>query len=206
MMLLAPFSSTNADLACCDRPFAYIIASAVVAFIGSVIDLAAIINSSTSNLFALLVAREMSYAASIGLRFIFFWTYAGRRPQFEAVNILNADVSSTPSTRTHSASWNRWGIPGIILQYTAYLGCFMILTLQTIWRFGALFKLSRFTAEYHADSIVELAIGGLLILKFLSTAYYSSRSGRLIWRTIGPAIVALWIQKGVAIGNIIVSE
>ncbi|KAG8906214.1 hypothetical protein FRB99_007359 [Tulasnella sp. 403] len=199
-----------------NQPLSYIVSSAIAAFIGGVVDLAAVLNTTSSNFFALLVAREMAYAASVGLRFLFFWVFAGRRPEIEVISLPplspraaaerpTRDDNSTPSSKTHSASWARLGLAGVAVQYTTFFACFMIMILQTIWRFGALFKLSKFIALYRADAWMEIAISVVFIAKLCTNAYLSSRRPWWkIWRTTGPLVFALLVQAGVPIGNLIV--
>ncbi|KAB5594326.1 hypothetical protein CTheo_2256 [Ceratobasidium theobromae] len=192
--------------------FAALIA-ALLAFISAILDFGQLLIISkgifSTGVFPLRISRELGYAASFGIRFYFFWLFVAIPPRGEILilaTLARNNASSPVQNKPHSASWDRWGAAGILAKYTLLLGTLAIAVIQSIWRLGFTVGLVRFTAVYFADSILQIAMSALFILKLFGNSYTSPLMPR--WRTIRdylPMMTAILIGLGIAIGNILCS-
>jgi hypothetical protein len=195
----------------------YVFASVIVAFVGSVLDVGQVLlrgkvgtdsDTDISTVLPLLIARELTLSMSIGIRFLFFWTFVLQPPRGEHRLLSKVDSpDSKPSflwlgSDIHSGSWARWGYAGGLLKYGLLLAVFTIPILQILWRVVADF--SRIGPVYNADSSLEIAISALFVVKLFVNVWLSPLIPR--WKTIRdylPAFSALFIGLGVGVGNIL---
>ena len=188
-----------------------------MAFVGSVLDVGQVLirgrvatdsDTDVSSVLTLLVARELAFSLSIGIRFLFFWTFVWQPPRGE--NRLPSRVNSReykPSflwlgSDIHSNSWIRCHYVGRLLKYGLLLAVLAIPIFQILWRVAADF--SRIGPVYNVDSSLEIALSVLFVMKLFVNAGLSPLTPR--WKTIRdyfPAIFALLISMGVGIGNIL---
>jgi sulfur relay (sulfurtransferase) DsrC/TusE family protein len=152
--------------------------------------------------------RELSFAASIGLRFLFFWIFVSEPPRGELpplpipddrrLNFITLDSDSV----FHSAHWSRWSIPGFLLKWSLLAMTIGITVLQAIWRIVP--YLRRYGTVYNIDGTLQIVVSSLYILKLLANTYMSPLTPR--WKTLrdySPIILALAISMGLGIGNIL---
>lgn len=143
--------------------------SIIVAFVASTLDLAQILQRGRLNtdlglqldsVQPLLRTREVAYALSTSLRFIFFWIFVAEPPRPER---------DTPSARAgvHSGNWNAWGFVGIGLQWSTFCLTLIIFVLQAVWRLDGLSAPGRFTDVYVAESAIEVILSAIFALKLL---------------------------------------
>ncbi|KAL5641457.1 hypothetical protein ACGC1H_001817 [Rhizoctonia solani] len=163
----------------------------------------------TGTVFPLRIARELGYAVSFGMRFFFFWQFVAIPPRRE---ILLPTPDRSPGNRTsfalenefHSGSWDQWGLVGVITKYALLVGTIVIGVTQAIWRLGFAFGLVRFTSVYQIDSVTQIVVSVLFILKLAGNSYISPLLPR--WKIIRdylPVVVGISVGLGVAIGNLV---
>lgn len=192
----------------------YVFATVIIAFIAGVLDVGQVLirdrtsshsDAGVSSVSPLLVARELALAISIGFRFFFFWSFVSQPPRGELPSTRTSQeqgISFRMGSNVHSGSWTRWGIPGVILQYTLLFATITIPVLQLIWRFSEQFD--TFGPVYNADGTLEIVISALFVIKLLTNAWISPLTPR--WKTIrdySPVIIALLLGLAVGIGNIL---
>ena len=151
-----------------------------------------------------LIAREVMLALSIGFRFLFYLGFVSLPPQGEPPTPPQQDQPANflrMDNEAHSGHWMRWGFIGFILKHALLAAIIGITVLQMLWRLIARFSV--FGKIYKADSIMEVAVSGLLILKLLGNAYISSMRPR--WKIVLnylPIIFSLFFSLAVGIGDI----
>ncbi|KAF9648523.1 hypothetical protein BDM02DRAFT_2241153 [Thelephora ganbajun] len=140
--------------------------SIITAFIASTLDLSQILQRGRLNtelglrldsVRSLIKAREIGYALSSSLRFIFFWIFVAEPPRAER---------DTPNARagTHSGNWNAWGLVGLILQWSTLCLTLSVFALQVAWRLS---KPDALTNTYSAESAIEVILSAIFLLKLL---------------------------------------
>ena len=141
--------------------------SIIAAFVASTLDLAQILQRGSLNtelglqldsVQSLIKAREIGYALSNSLRFLFFWIFVAEPPRAER-------STSNARAGVHSGSWNAWGFIGVILQYSALGLTLTVFALQVVWRIDS--KFSGFTALYAAESAIQVVLSAIFALKLL---------------------------------------
>ena len=141
--------------------------SIIAAFIASILDLSQILQRGRLNtdlglqldsVQSLVKTREIGYALSNSLRFIFFWGLVAEPPKAER---------DTPNARAgiHSGNWNAWGIIGIILQWLTLCLTLIIFALQVVWRLEN--SPHNFTPVYIAESTIEVILSAVFAIKIL---------------------------------------
>jgi hypothetical protein len=130
--------------------------SIIAAFIASTLDLSQILQRGRLNtdlglrldsVQSLIKTREIGYAFSNSLRFIFFWIFVAQPPKAER---------DTPNARagTHSGNWNAYGFIGRILQWVTLSLALVVFALQVVWRLDN--RSNEFTDTYTAESAIEV--------------------------------------------------
>ncbi|EGO02379.1 hypothetical protein SERLA73DRAFT_71505 [Serpula lacrymans var. lacrymans S7.3] len=156
----------------------------------------------------LLQGREVFLAISVGLRFLFYWIFVAEAPRGESQPNPVPNRSWTDflvieaKEGCHSGSWDRWGLTGHILKLVLFAASIAILVLQILWRIVSSFHY--YGPIYAADTSLELVASILFILKLILNTSISPVTPR--WRTLreySVPIVALFLNAGIAIGNLI---
>lgn len=181
--------------------------SIFVAFIGAILDLAQVLargkRSATAvqnvNPFlALMIAREIAYALSFGLRFLFFWGFVACPPLGQ---------SDREKDDMHSGSWGRWGITGHFLRWTLLIATVAITALQVILRVYT--PLQQVTALFSAEGALESSVSAIFILKIFLNMYlaaldsYGTMSRLRLLLRYAPALFALFLSAGIGVGNVL---
>ena len=135
-----------------------------MAFLASISDLSQILQQGNQSSGAgfdvvsqpLIKAREVGYAFSASLRFIFLWMFVAEPPKVER---------DTPNARAglHSGNWNALGHIGVVLRWTTLCLTVVVFALQVAWRLGG----GGFTNVYIAESAIEAVLSTIFILKIL---------------------------------------
>lgn len=190
--------------------------SIVIAFVASIFDLSQLIRRGSyntqnhlgfSSVKTLISLREVGFALSVTLRYLFFWSFIKEPPRGELPLLPLPDnrrpnfISLESDSTIHSGSWKKWSALGVILNWGLLLGTVAILVLQILWRLVTPFMNGG--AVYLTESGLEIILSATFVLKLLANAYLSPLTPR--WKTVrdySPAIVALMINAGVGAGNI----
>lgn len=190
-----------------------------MAFIASILDLSQILQRGRTNtnkgaglqaVSGLLVARELGFAISVGLRFLFFWLFVAVPPRGEKVTPIPSDAKANISMFSfrepnHSGAWGRWGIPGLILKWSILAITFIIGVLQIVWRIVP--NDNRLGGTYGAEATMEIVTSALFILKLLLNSSITTVAPRSkVLRGYSAMIVALLINFGLGIGNVATCE
>jgi hypothetical protein len=178
--------------------------SIIVAFISSIIDLSQILQRGRFNtdhglglesVQSLIMAREVGYAISNSLRFLFFWLFVAEPPKAER---------GAPNARPggHSGSWNAWGYIGITLRWSTLALILVVFVLQVVWRIDS--KFNGFTTLYTAESGVQVILSTVFALKLVLNCVHCTPVCK--WTCpldyLGFA-VSLFIGIGLGIGNLV---
>ena len=107
---------------------------------------------------SLIKTREIGYAFSNSLRFIFFWLFIAQPPKSER---------DTPNARagTHSGNWDVWGFIGRMLQWVTFCLTLTVFALQVVWRLDN--RSNEFTDSYIAESAIEALLSAVFAIKLL---------------------------------------
>ncbi|KAF4605345.1 hypothetical protein EYR40_004129 [Pleurotus pulmonarius] len=190
----------------------FLYASILFSFSGGILDLSQILTRGTANVDrgqgadsvrGVINTREVVFAFSVGLRFMFYWTLVGTCPRSER-KPRNRSTQPSPSppddSNLHSASWNRWGTQGLVLKYISLLLVIIIPILQIVWRVS---PQQSFSTTYIAESAIGIVLSTTFILKLLLNVYLSPRKPWwLQFRSYLAPIVGLALNTSVDIGNI----
>ncbi|OSD06087.1 hypothetical protein PYCCODRAFT_1464766 [Trametes coccinea BRFM310] len=155
----------------------------------------------TAGVSGLITAREVFYALANGLRFLFYWGF---------VAVIPAGETIPEGTVMHSASWQRWGLLGTLLQWATLLLLVLSTILQLVYRNVSAFE--KIGAVYEAEGTLEIILSAVFILKLLlnSWARFSTGSTMLptskVLAQYAPAMVALMFSFWIAVGNVILFE
>ncbi|KAK0208387.1 hypothetical protein DFS33DRAFT_1303049 [Desarmillaria ectypa] len=192
-------------------PSLYLYLSALSAFTASIFDLSQLLvrgsynvvrGYDTDSVRGLINTREVSLALSVGLRFMFFWTFVAQRPRGEPPPILQEDCKAEyePRYHAHSASWQRWGYLGFFLKWGLLALTVAILIMQIIWRIIQ----RQFGLIYTVESTMEIVASSLFILKLFLNIFLSPVSPWWLrfLSYLGP-ITALLISFGIGIGQLV---
>jgi hypothetical protein len=195
----------------------YLYASVLLAFVGSILDLAFLLSQVKSDpksqtmvqtlntVTGLLVAREICFGLSVGFRNIFFWGYA-TLPSSNSPRIHPDDDSiSSFQLHSHHRDWIDFGWLRFILKWGLLLIIISIPILQIIWRLSK--KTTAFQTLYLIEAILEVAASSLFIIQLILNSYLApdtSRSSQLRAYTV--PFFALLISLGVAVGGIVMEN
>lgn len=181
--------------------------SIVMAFIASILDLSRILQRGKLNPFPgiqpapsqpLIKAREIGYAFSNSLRFIFFWIFVAEPPKAER---------DTPSARAgvHSGNWNVWSFLGFGLRWITLCLSLAVFALQVAWRLDS--RVNEFTNAYSAESAIEVILSAILALKILlNCSHCTVASKRVCLLDYLGFLVSLHFSLGFGIANIMHRE
>ncbi|KAJ7786576.1 hypothetical protein B0H16DRAFT_1490925 [Mycena metata] len=165
--------------------------SSLIAFVAAIFDLAQILSRGTTNTDQGLALNTFGLALSFGFRYLYLWAYVAQQ------------LRMTPlfsETHYHSARWERWGLPGLILKFALLGAVFSIPILQIVWRIA----IPSFSTVYVAESTIQIAVSVLLIAKLMLNLFLSTVAPW--WRPFTPYIVpiiALMISTGIGTGNLL---
>jgi hypothetical protein len=204
-VLSVPFTRTVSRLS------VYLYASAFFAFFASILDLAPILALTKTNAgqlplttsFKIIsILREISLSVSIGFRFLYFWTFVAQPIKSERPEPGTTGDLFKLKERGRSASWGRWGIPGLILKWSLLTLTLTIPVTQTVWR-----NLSQTRKTlYFTDSSLETVVSALFILKIGLNSLLSRKTWKQILLFYISPLFALGISLGLGLTNIIVCE
>ncbi|KAF8642301.1 hypothetical protein AX16_009571 [Volvariella volvacea WC 439] len=192
-------------------PVVFLYTSSFFAFAGAIFDLSQVLsrgrvnannNLDLESVSGLIAAREIALALSVGSVHLFLWKFVAQCPQGEAaVPAESRNRSYNPRTDGHSASWNRWGILGVILKWFLLIIIFAIPILQIVWRLLAT-PLSG--SIYVAETTIQVVASAIFILKLILNI---SLSPITPWwkpiRTYLPVFLSLFISLAIGIENLL---
>ncbi|KII93240.1 hypothetical protein PLICRDRAFT_121653 [Plicaturopsis crispa FD-325 SS-3] len=202
---------------------AYLYGSVVVAFLAGILDLSQLLaqgrsgrNSVGANLGSvgsLVVAREIGFSLSIGLRLLFFWAFVATKPHGETSNgtatdsekmnfmANNSSRSFVSRQNGHSGSWRHWGLLGALLKYKILAMIFVITVMQMIWRVVS--DLDMFGPVYEAEATLEIVASAFLILKLFLNMFLTPVEPRSrVLKYYAAPLVALGINMALGIANL----
>ncbi|KAG6836805.1 hypothetical protein H0H93_002827, partial [Arthromyces matolae] len=187
----------------------YLYISAFLSFVAAILDLSHILTGGRSVVVhgitrdapsPITTVREVGFALSIGCLYVFLWHLVAQRPRNEQSPMSFQGYKLDGSN--HSASWNRWGILGRILQWTLLALSATISILQIVWRL--LPFSSQFSTFYIAETTIEITTSGLLILKIVLNIFVSvSMPWSQSFRSNLAPLIALSISVALGIGNLV---
>ena len=181
--------------------------SIIAAFIASTLDLSQILQRGSLNtelglrlesVQSLIKAREIGYALSNSLRFLFFWIFVAEPPRAEC-NTSNARAG------IHSSNWNAWGFIGVILQYSTLGLALTVFALQVVWRIDS--KFDGFTTLYTAESAIQVVLSAVFALKLLLNCFHCTIVSK--WTSLLDYlgfIVSLLFGLGFGVANVMDRE
>lgn len=182
--------------------------SVLVAFLAALFDLSQLLirgkeavdlGINTASVSGLITAREVFFAFSDGLRFLFYWGFVAAIPLGETI---------PENTVIHSGSWQRWGLLGKMLKWLTLLLVLLITIFQLVYRDVA--TLAKLGPIYETEATLEIIVSAVFILKLLLNTWARVPSGTTMMPTKGamlvqyaPMIVALLFSLWIAVGNAI---
>ncbi|KAF9240906.1 hypothetical protein BU15DRAFT_73763 [Melanogaster broomeanus] len=173
-------------------PFGLALFFCLLAFIAAILDLGrtlanemAMGNSSMTTR-QIIIARETFFAFSIGLRFLFYWSYVAEPPRDappapEGTGKSFLTLIFGSSNEIHGGSWARWGRPGKLLRSGLLVAIAAITVLEILWR--TVPQLHGYTSVYAADTGFQLVVSVLLLLKLLSNTITPNSPDSLLTHT-----------------------
>ncbi|KZO98298.1 hypothetical protein CALVIDRAFT_562222 [Calocera viscosa TUFC12733] len=179
------------------RSSGVLIVSIHSAFIGAIIDVGNVIvmgnTNSVSQMFPLIVAREVFLAISLGSKFFYVWHVSGQ-------SVAAVMYGGNP----FPASWARWGLGGTVANGTLLILSAGIGLTQLIWRAGYLFLLKNYLVLYDLDAILEIVTTALLLAKLTLNIWFSPPfSPSKAAKAYAPLIFATLLGLGNPIGNLL---
>ncbi|KAI0778048.1 hypothetical protein BD413DRAFT_465133 [Trametes elegans] len=181
--------------------------SALAAFLAALFDLSQILirgsvamnqNLDAGGVAGLITAREVFYGFANGLRLFFYWGFVASIPLGETI---------PEGSMIHSASWQRWGILGMLLKWSTLLLVILSTIFQLIYRQIQAFE--KIGAIYEAAGTLDIIVSAVFILKLLlntwarfSVGTNTPSKGQMLVQ-YAPVIVALLFSFWIAIGNVI---
>ena len=189
----------------------YLYASALFAFLGSVVDLVPILALSNSRNRALLdgsfrtffITRGTLFSLTIGFKFLFFWAFVGQPVKCGQLSKDSAQNDNLmPRESRHSASWGRWGIIGLMLKWVLLALILAITVLQILWR-----NVTRLQKSlYFVSAAVEAVVAALFMLKIaLNVLVSSNRVKYTVLFYLAP-LFCLGIIVSLSVTNIVICE
>ena len=181
--------------------------SIIMAFIASILDLSRILQRGKFNTDLgsrmdpsqpLIKAREVGYAFSNSLRFIFFWIFVAEPPKAER---------DTPNARMgiHSGNWDTWGLLGLGLRWSTLGLSLAIFALQVAWRLDT--RVNEYTNTYSAESAIEVVLSVILAFKILlNCSQCTVTPKRICVLDYLGFLVSLHLSLGFGIANIMHRE
>ncbi|KAI0932364.1 hypothetical protein AcW1_000488 [Taiwanofungus camphoratus] len=184
--------------------------SVIVAFVASILDLVQILvrgrfavdeGLELNSVSGLITSREVGYALSFGLRFLYFWGFVAQPPPGEIPPKGNV---------IHSGSWRRWGITGVILEWSALTATLAIPVLQILYR--NVDVLHKFGPVYIVEGALQIGLSAAFILKIVLNCWArmlanpEAAPARKTILSYSPMISALVLSMWIGIGNIAMFE
>lgn len=158
-------------------------------------------------------AREVLFAFSLGLRFLFYWSYVAEPPlkarcapsaqRVQRIGFLTLERTQEP----HSGSWTRQGLPGKLLGVSLLAAIITITVLQIVWRVVPQFH--QYSNVYAADAALELLVAFVLLLKLLlNTVTRDSHDSMLVhtFRECLAPISGLLVNIAIGVGGLLYCE
>jgi hypothetical protein len=183
-----------------------------MAFVAATLDLSQVISRGPANgtvlqsVTALISAREICLAISIFFLDLFFWMLVACCPRKECSDKPSElSTQRNPAGRPHSASWNRWGLMGILLKWSTLAALISVPLLQMVWRLIPTQR--KYGSVYVAESTIQTSVMAIFILKFILNILISPLANW--WRALqlySVPIAALVIGAGLGIGNLTVCK
>ncbi|KAF7307176.1 hypothetical protein MIND_00511200 [Mycena indigotica] len=185
----------------------YLYTSSLFAFGAAILDLSQILLRGTNNtnqglaldtVTGIVNTREVGFALAFGARYLYLWVFVSQRPRYEPrpSSVIDPLFSET---HLHSASWGRWGVPGLLLKYTLLGAVISIPILQIIWRVA-----TGNSPIYIAESTIQIAVSILFLAKLLLNLFLTTIAPW--WRPFVPYIIpilALLTNTGIGTGNVL---
>ncbi|KAF8641155.1 hypothetical protein AX17_000790 [Amanita inopinata Kibby_2008] len=144
------------------------------------------------------IVRDIGIAISVGLIYCFIWLFVAECPLAE----LQADLLQQRMQVEHSASWSRWGLPGIMLKWVTLALSLAIPPLHILWH--QLNPSQTRNSLYVSDAIIQVFLSTIYVLKLLLNVSLSRRCLR--WRVmrdyVAPAS-ALLLSAALGVGNLV---
>lgn len=178
--------------------------------VAAILDLSQVLLRGTTNtdqglglntVIGIVDTREVLLALSFGFRYLYLWAFVAQRPRYEPRPRSQVDPLFS-ETYFHSASWERWGVPGLVLKFALLGSVISIPILQITWRIA-----TGFSAVYIAEATVQIAVSVLFIAKLMLNLFLSTVAPW--WRPFIPYIIpimALMISTGIGAGNLLLCE
>ncbi|KAF7302729.1 hypothetical protein HMN09_00907800 [Mycena chlorophos] len=178
----------------------YLYASSLFAFGGAIFDISQILergidatneNAALGTVTGLIDAREVAFALAFGTRYLYLWAFVAQRPRHEPRSVIGDAL--------HSASWLRWGVPGLLLKFGLLGAVLAIPILQILWRID-----TGNSPVYTTESALQIGVSILLLAKLLLNLFLSTVCPW--WRPFVPYIVpvlALLVNAGLGTGNVL---
>ena len=114
-------------------------------------------------------------------------------------------TQTTDAGKLHCASWERWGYVGIALKWASLITCFLIVTLQMVWRLTK--KHNLYGDLYVASATLETAISIVFVLKLILNSYLAApKSRRQVLLGYTAPVLAFVLSAGIGIGNLVVCK
>jgi len=197
----------------------FLCGSAFLSFAAGIIDLSQITlrTQATANrgpsltiVSDLLNAREVFLVVSLVSLNIALWLFVSERPLGEEPTLaananIEAQEDDRASTYSHTASWSRWGLVGMILQWVCLASIIAIGLMQFLWRL--LPDQRNFSNLYVADCTVQATLTAIFILKLFLNIYISSFPSR--WQPLKHYLAplgALLIGVGISVGTLMICK
>ncbi|KAH9944501.1 uncharacterized protein BXZ73DRAFT_87385 [Epithele typhae] len=172
----------------------------LLAFLAGVLDLAQIL-LRVPPAYGIITAREIFYAMSNSLRFLFYWGFVAMIPLGETIPEGNI---------AHSGSWRRWGTLGIFLKWITVFVQVVMFVLQLLYR--NITSLGQIGPVYETEATLEIILSAFFILKLLMntlsvmpTRATRQSKGKMLVQ-YSPIIVTLLFSLWIAVGNAILFE
>ncbi|PCH33525.1 hypothetical protein WOLCODRAFT_147619 [Wolfiporia cocos MD-104 SS10] len=182
----------------------------LTAFIASILDLVQMLirgadavdkGIDTKSVQGLITVREVGYALSFGLRFLFFWGFVAQPVPGEVL----------PEGKTmHNGSWGRWGLLGIILQMFTLTLVLVDPVLQILYRNVTI--LHKIGPVYEIEAAIQIVLSSVFILKLLLNSWVrllvnmNSAPARTTLLGYSGVIIALSLGVLIGIGNVAMFE
>ncbi|KAI0824211.1 hypothetical protein BC628DRAFT_452098 [Trametes gibbosa] len=181
--------------------------SVLLAFLAALFDLSQILirgkvavdlGLNTAGVSGLITAREVFYAFSNGLRFLFYWGFVAAIPQGETM---------PEGSMLHSGSWQRWGILGKILKWSTLLLVVLVTVFQILYR--DVKALEKIGPVYEVEAALEIITSAVFVLKLLLNTWARFPVGSTVpskgamMVQYAPMILALMFSLWIAAGNAI---
>ncbi|KAF7303224.1 hypothetical protein MKEN_01286200 [Mycena kentingensis (nom. inval.)] len=188
-------------------PTVWLYTSSLMAFGAGILDLSQILIRGATQTNAglglddvtgIVNTREVGFALAFGFRYLYLWAYVAQRPRYEPRPTTQIEPLLT--NKLHSASWERFGVSGLVAKFLLLGAVISIPILQILWRI-----LTGNSAVYIAESTMQIAVSVIFMGKLLLNLFLSTVGPW--WRPFVPYLVpmlALLISTGIGTGSVLV--